>query len=526
VKITPETRDYIDPASSPEAPGPIAAGTSAGSLRREGAASPVLTAFTHGLHDGQGAAVELAGSARAGSVEEQRVWAIADWLTRRWCPALFEAAGLQTAAVAASELAAVERSTAADAATTLWALRNEAFALVQQEGRRARQHADGRSAASWSVVRASGGSGARAAVVEAPARIVGNRRAAGRAAAARSVTDAAVAAGQWAAQLAAARASPGAITWQDAFGPGRARLRPVAEALSKEALRLASELAELPGRVEVRPRGERRLAGPVFVGGTGRSGTTILGRLLGLHSALAFVPNEMRFHVSRGGLTDLLAGDVELAAFAHSMRPGGRQGRRLWRHTDPDEFAKAVDRFTAHFPRRPVKAARALLAVPTGAVVRRAGASASIEASILNIARASDLGRAIPDARFVHIVRDGRDVACSRYAKGNLNGSIPGLIADWGRRMAEAERGSAALAPDRLLTIRLEHLVLEEREATYLRLLEFLGLDDEPLMRHFFDTEMTAASAHIGRWREDIPPGRRKEASLAYRTALAQLMGG
>ncbi len=45
---------------------------------------------------------------------------------------------------------------------------------------------------------------------------------------------------------------------------------------------------------------------PIFVGGTGRSGTTIFYRGLGRHSKIHVFPNEMRFLIDPGGLIDLV----------------------------------------------------------------------------------------------------------------------------------------------------------------------------------------------------------------------------
>jgi outer membrane protein assembly factor BamB len=44
--------------------------------------------------------------------------------------------------------------------------------------------------------------------------------------------------------------------------------------------------------------------GPVFVGGTGRSGTTVVGQMLGEHPEYAAVPVEVRFHTEAGGVKD------------------------------------------------------------------------------------------------------------------------------------------------------------------------------------------------------------------------------
>ena len=42
----------------------------------------------------------------------------------------------------------------------------------------------------------------------------------------------------------------------------------------------------------------------VFIGGTGRSGTHAMARLLGHHSRFADVPIEARFHCNKRGMPD------------------------------------------------------------------------------------------------------------------------------------------------------------------------------------------------------------------------------
>jgi hypothetical protein len=59
---------------------------------------------------------------------------------------------------------------------------------------------------------------------------------------------------------------------------------------------------------------------PVFVGGTGRSGTTILARVLGQHANFSMVPVEARFIVDRHGLIDFLKGDTSLENFLRCRR--------------------------------------------------------------------------------------------------------------------------------------------------------------------------------------------------------------
>src|SRR4029077_3166171 len=58
---------------------------------------------------------------------------------------------------------------------------------------------------------------------------------------------------------------------------------------------------------------------PIFVGGTGRSGTTILGRLLGRHHEYTVIPVEARFHCSPDGLPGVLTGTVTPEGFARKV---------------------------------------------------------------------------------------------------------------------------------------------------------------------------------------------------------------
>ncbi|MFP1746641.1 sulfotransferase family protein [Lonsdalea quercina] len=88
-----------------------------------------------------------------------------------------------------------------------------------------------------------------------------------------------------------------------------------------------------------------------------------------------------------------------------------------------------------------------------------------------------------PEARFIHIVRDGRDLAASHLK----------TVPDWGyQTIAEAAHGwmeivahARLTAPDsRYLEIRYEDLVTQPRE-TIAQMLDFLGLPwDEAVMRH------------------------------------------
>ena len=68
--------------------------------------------------------------------------------------------------------------------------------------------------------------------------------------------------------------------------------------------------------------GEKRpsTAPVVFVGGTGRSGTHVIARLLGRSADLALIPVECRFHVEERGFPGLLSGEVSRRRFVRRVQ--------------------------------------------------------------------------------------------------------------------------------------------------------------------------------------------------------------
>src|SRR4051812_47843307 len=115
-----------------------------------------------------------------------------------------------------------------------------------------------------------------------------------------------------------------------------------------------SEIPPAPATGRTRDASGRPLGNPppiVFVGGTGRSGTHILGKLLAKHEKLALVPVEVRFHVDERGFPGLLAGEVSKEEFLRRLRGfwwKGFQTRRLrgmYRFVPEERFERAVAAF-------------------------------------------------------------------------------------------------------------------------------------------------------------------------------------
>ena len=288
------------------------------------------------------------------------------------------------------------------------------------------------------------------------------------------------------------------------------------------------------------PAGAER-SGPaelVFVGGTGRSGTHVIGRLLGAHPRLADVPIEARFHCNKRGIPDLLEGRVSLDGFLAKLRDFwwhrvriDDQPRGLYNLLTRAELDRAVAGFEAGYHDDPVSACRALFRDLLWRVAEAEGKPGLVEMSSHNVKEAQILRRLFPDARFVHTVRDGRDSASSVTTKTWGPDRIPAAIDWWAGRLRAIDAGvrgsedgaSYSLGPGRLYTVVLDDLVAGDREAAFNGLLGFLGLEDAQPIREYFDGRMDAGAANRGRWSKGLGPLGRARVRRKYERTLSEL---
>jgi hypothetical protein len=270
------------------------------------------------------------------------------------------------------------------------------------------------------------------------------------------------------------------------------------------------------------------LPGPIFVGGSARSGTHAVGRLIAAHPRYHLIATEARFHCFREGLPDLLAGRVEMDRFlelfrGHWWRRGFRNAQGLHRIAGRARRERALERFEREFAADPWAASRTLVDAILGPAAERDGKPSWVEVSGWNVQSAPTLLRLFPEARFVNMVRDGRAVVAGHLKKKSLTDDPLEALAHWQRRIRSAHAALRELPPDRVLVIRLEELVLERREESYRRLVDFLEIEDDARMRSYFDAEISAEAAHHGRWRERMSQPDARRIDRRYRRLVRQL---
>jgi hypothetical protein len=270
--------------------------------------------------------------------------------------------------------------------------------------------------------------------------------------------------------------------------------------------------------------------GPVFVGGTGRSGTWVIGRMLGAHPLWVNVHTELRFHSAAQGFGAVLTGEMTPNEFSRRVREqrfrltgGGGKAKGLQIVLEYHELKQRLLRFE-HLAKTDVADALGQLMLDVlEPYARGRGAVSWSETTPNNAAAADALLTVLPTARLVHTVRDGRDVAASVSKMPWGPATIRGGLYWWAQRLWDAHEACAAADPDRVLTIRLEELIHLDRETRYNELVGFLRFADDTAIRRYFDERVDGRRGNVGRWRGEIEASERDRVDGTYRDLLAQL---
>jgi hypothetical protein len=237
---------------------------------------------------------------------------------------------------------------------------------------------------------------------------------------------------------------------------------------------------------------------PIFLVGMPRSGTTVIFEVFAARRDLAWLSQ----HLQRSPGTPALAMLSRMADLTPSMRRsvsrsdqlrpwlerlrvGPVEAYDLWEHCCGEKFRYDY-LLGVHARPEESRCVRSTISK-----VARFQGKPRFAAKITGPARIGYLSSVFPDARFVHVVRDGRAVVQSlmrvqfwrqrerMHEPAWRNGLVEGDLADWERyersplalaavqwrRVLESSREEAAgLAPDRYAEVRYERFVSQPRE--------------------------------------------------------------
>lgn len=254
-----------------------------------------------------------------------------------------------------------------------------------------------------------------------------------------------------------------------------------------------------PGQERREPsEGER---GAPFVVGVSRSGTTLLRLMLDAHPELAIPPET---HFVPKAIKVCAKADDPRRTFLDIVTSSAR-----WHdhHIDEDLLREKLDGME---PFDVGEALRAFYETYAERVSKRRWG----DKTPMYVRHMKAISRALPEARFVHLIRDGRDVALSA-TKAKMG---PGTVQAWAERwrsQIEQARAARGALEGKYTEVRYEDLV-SDPETVLKRVCAFVSLSWAPVMLEYH----RRAPERIRELNNDLPgrgerPGRRGEERVA-----------
>ena len=252
-------------------------------------------------------------------------------------------------------------------------------------------------------------------------------------------------------------------------------------------------------------RGRKPAGPPVpFIVGVTRSGTTLLRLMLDAHPDLAippethFVPQLIKTTRKRGVSCEE----------AHGVVTGHRQWGDF--NLDSAELLRRYCDLERIDPEATIRAFFELYA-------EREGKPRWGDKTPNYVKRMQQIEKFIPEARFIHMIRDGRDAALSRFKRLLKDPPPMDTVAErWVRKIEGARADAESLG--HYIEIRYEDLV-RDTEPQLRRIAEFLELPwDDSMLRYYERAESRMAEMHRDLPGDEGKPLRpadhRKEAHL------------
>lgn len=219
---------------------------------------------------------------------------------------------------------------------------------------------------------------------------------------------------------------------------------------------------------------------PVFIIGCQRSGSTMLGAMLGAHHDMVclpeaqfigeFAPPHPGVSLDARALLDRIERSWRFRLWGFDLAGARPSGEAV-----PMRFAEVIEWLVARYAEH----------------VGKPLAGVWIEQQPGHVQRVHHLASHFAEARFLHLIRDGRAVAASLMACDWGPNRILAAAKYWQERIALGLAAETAFGPTRVRRVTYEDLVAQP-ETQLRRIAEWIGVDYEPAMVHPTGIDMSA----------------------------------
>lgn len=249
---------------------------------------------------------------------------------------------------------------------------------------------------------------------------------------------------------------------------------------------------------------------PFFIIGGQRSGTTLLRLMLNNHSEVS-VPEEGTFWMPllrrEAKNPGSVFGEQAMKNAQQYLLTNGQFS--LWKIED-DSLANA-------FSKLDKPTLKSMIDAVYGLVAERNGKSRWGDKTPSFFRMVPVLATMFPKARFVHIIRDGRDVYLSQRNMGIHSRNVSSAALEWKIKVDQARKDMQKYAPGRYVDLKFEDL-LTETEKSLRQVSDFIGIPWEQGMLDYWKTSKDHIGEHhskaifepvdptqAGRWRTEMP---------------------
>lgn len=257
----------------------------------------------------------------------------------------------------------------------------------------------------------------------------------------------------------------------------------------------------------------------VFVVGFARSGTTLLATLLDRHSQIAATPETHFFSQvlpSNVGPDDLQDSEKSVDSFLAAKRTADLG-------LAPSDFQAILERGLCTW--------RDVFSHALAAYAGRHGARILVEKTPAHMTKVPRMLAWYPDAKVIHIVRDGRDAVLSLLRAPWTHSNLRRHARTW-RWCVKRMKRFRRMFPDRILEVRYE-MLLAHPENTMRTVCEFIGIPFEASQLEPGDAQRTVPDWE-SEWKSkaatELDPSRiqawKRTATPKQRWIMNSMMGG
>lgn len=210
---------------------------------------------------------------------------------------------------------------------------------------------------------------------------------------------------------------------------------------------------------------------PIFVGGCARSGTTLLGAMLGAHSECLCVP-ESQFMIELLRSYNWNKDQVNMPYILSTIKNHWRF-RVLWGLVI-EPASVSYEELIPSYP-----GLVEWLVKMYGKKVGKSNPRFWIDHTPLNIRYAATLSELFPEAKMIHLVRDGRGVASSVIPLDWGPNTVTKAAHWWVEHVAYGLAVESSLEENQIMRVRYEDMI-SNPEATLRELCSYLEIDYQP----------------------------------------------